>query len=319
MLLIIGHSVLGVSFNNLKFSSEIDTNSLHAINNTIQYREQNLSIKIDKNHTVHDQTNGVVIVSDDNIYLKSDRQIRIVTDVHDIDCENILINEKPLNQIIHHIVSTSVIDLVNQKMNPLWGKKLSIVGDSEALYIGNFDYGNLIAKRNNMSVINNARGNSTLVYRDNDSLLPNYRRWIPDDSDYIIVHIGFKDGDYWDESAPDNSTETTTFKGAWNTFLQGLVQYYPNAKKAIILPYYWETGQGRDTRVQWMKTRCNFYQLEYFDSVIELDFSPTTHPQCWTIEPTTGLKSKVHLSILGHERASYVYEQFLKTRVQFSK
>ena len=54
MLLIIGHSVLGVSFNNLKFSSEIDTNSLHAINNTIQYREQNLSIKIDKNHTVHD-------------------------------------------------------------------------------------------------------------------------------------------------------------------------------------------------------------------------------------------------------------------------
>lgn len=54
MLLIIGHSVLGVSFNNLKFSSEIDTNSLHAINNTIQYREQNLSIKIDKNHNVHD-------------------------------------------------------------------------------------------------------------------------------------------------------------------------------------------------------------------------------------------------------------------------
>ena len=162
-------------------------------------------------------------MSDDNIYLKSDRQIRIVTDVQDIDCENILINEKPLNQIIHHIVSTSVIDLVNQKMNPLWGKKLSIVGDSEALYIGNFDYGNLIAKRNNMSVINNARGNSTLVYRDNDSLLPNYRRWIPDDSDYIIVHIGFNDGDYWDESSPDNSTETTTFKGAWNTFLQGLV------------------------------------------------------------------------------------------------
>ena len=74
-----------------------------------------------------------------------------------------------------------------------------------------------------MSVINNARGNSTLVYRDNDSLLPNYRRWIPDDSDYIIVHIGFNDGDYWDEFAPDNSTETTTFKGAWNTFLQGLV------------------------------------------------------------------------------------------------
>ena len=54
MLLIIGHSVLGVSFNNLKFSSEIDTNSLHAINNTIQYREQNLSIKIDKIHNVHD-------------------------------------------------------------------------------------------------------------------------------------------------------------------------------------------------------------------------------------------------------------------------
>ena len=54
MLLIIGHSVLGVSFNNLKLSCEIDTNSLHAINNTIQYREQNLSIKIDKNHNVHD-------------------------------------------------------------------------------------------------------------------------------------------------------------------------------------------------------------------------------------------------------------------------
>lgn len=83
------------------------------------------------------------------------------------------------------------------------------------------------------------------------------------------------------------------------------------------MPYYWNTNGGRDVRVQWMKTRCNKYNLEYIDGVESLGFSPSTHIQYFNVE--SGVPSPYHFSSIGHQRASYVYEQFLKTRVQFSK
>lgn len=102
-------------------------------------------------------------------------------------------------------------------------------------------------------------------------------------------------------------------------FLQNLKSEYPNAKKAIIMPYYWNTSGGRDARVAWMKTRCDKYELEYIDAVEELDYDSTTRPQYFQTEGDPPTVSWVHFSPLGHQRVSYLYENFLKTRVQFSK
>lgn len=63
--------------------------------------------------------------------------------------------------------------------NPLWGKKMAVVGDSEARGTGN--YASLIGARNNMIVVNNAIGGSALVgpAGHETALFPNYQNWIP--------------------------------------------------------------------------------------------------------------------------------------------
>lgn len=312
---IISSICIGVQFNNVKFSQDINTNGLEVVNNNIHFDKEKDAVVFHAGQF----TSGIVQDDDINrVVLQTDGRIEFYTDEFDKDCENIFINRKPLNEIIQYIVSTSAYEIANSAANPLWRKKLTIVGDSESQ--GEFSYGNLIAKRNNMSVENKSYGGSSLVANPTDSsksLLPHYREWIPEDTDYIIAHIGCNDGVYWNESIDDDSTDITTFKGAWNTFLQGLKTYYPNAKKAIMIHFYWDTKLGRDTRAKWMITRCKKYDLQYFDGVESFGFSPESHPQYFNEE--NGTPSPFHMSRLGHERASYEYEQFLKTRVQFSK
>ena len=302
--------------NRLNFSTEFNPTNIAMLNSNFKYDEinQDLSIIVGKNVITNAQINGILLSSDNDITLKTDSKIKIYTSEFDHDIENILVNDIPLSQIIISTMESNKLDFINAQ-NPLWGKKLVIVGDSEAS--GAFSYGNRLANRNNMSVENHSIGGYKLV--GSNQLLEKYQDYIQHDTDYIIVHIGCNDGEYWTghEQDDDESTDTSTFKGAWNTFLQGLKENYPNAKKAIMSHFYWDTQQGRDTRAKWMMSRCNKYNLEYLDGVESFGFSPTTHAQYFTNE--NGSPSPYHMSTLGHERVSYIVEQFLKTRVQFSK
>lgn len=189
--------------------------------------------------------------------------------------------------------------------NYLKGKVLSVTGDSEAAghSIGKQNsYGNLIAARNGMTINNYAINGRKLITETETSLVDTYQE-IALNSDYILVQIGYNDP--FNAEIDDNSQDKTTFKGAFNVLVQGLQSRYPTAKIGFIEPYYF-----RDTslkpRAAWIKERCEFYHIQCIDgtanSGLRYDFK----------EQAVYFIDAVHLTILGHERMSYIYEQFMR-------
>ena len=200
--------------------------------------------------------------------------------------------------------------------NYLYGKILSVTGDSEAngndLGIAN-SYGNLIAERNSMVIHNYAIGGrwvSTgkhkypyLADYEPHPLVREYKEIDPK-SDYILVHVGFND--VYDASVSDESTDSATYKGAFNLLLSGLQTAYPKAKIGIILPYYFNNDAAHVQRAEWLAKRCKKFHLQYLDgcAVSGLDFNNPSQKEYF--------EDFVHLTKLGQERMSYIYENFLR-------
>lgn len=193
----------------------------------------------------------------------------------------------------------------NKITNYLKGKVLSVTGDSEAAghTIGKQNsYGNLIAARNGMTINNYAINGRRLITGTETSLVDTYQE-IALNSDYILVQIGYNDP--FNAEIDDNSQDKTTFKGAFNVLVQGLQSRYPTAKIGFIEPYYF-----RDTslkpRAAWIKERCEFYHIQCIDGTANSGLRYDCKEQA------VYFIDAVHLTILGHERMSYIYEQFMR-------
>jgi hypothetical protein len=193
----------------------------------------------------------------------------------------------------------------NKITNYLKGKVLSVTGDSEAAghTIGKQNsYGNLIAARNGMTINNYAINGRKLITGTETSLVDTYQE-IALNSDYILVQIGYNDP--FKAEIDDNSQDKTTFKGAFNVLVQGLQSRYPTAKIGFIEPYYF-----RDTslkpRAAWIKERCEFYHIQCIDGTANSGLRYDCKEQA------VYFIDAVHLTILGHERMSYIYEQFMR-------
>lgn len=193
----------------------------------------------------------------------------------------------------------------NKITNYLKGKVLSVTGDSEAAghTIGKQNsYGNLIAARNGMTINNYAINGRKLITGTETSLVDTYQE-IALNSDYILVQIGYNDP--FNAEIDDNSQNKTTFKGAFNVLVQGLQSRYPTAKIGFIEPYYF-----RDTslkpRAAWIKERCEFYHIQCIDGTANSGLRYDCKEQA------VYFIDSVHLTILGHERMSYIYEQFMR-------
>lgn len=193
----------------------------------------------------------------------------------------------------------------NKITNYLKGKVLSVTGDSEAAghTIGEQNsYGNLIAARNGMTINNYAINGRKLITGTETSLVGTYQE-IALNSDYILVQIGYNDP--FNAGIDDNSQDKTTFKGAFNVLVQGLQSRYPTAKIGFIEPYYF-----RDTslkpRAAWIKERCEFYHIQCIDGTANSGLRYDCKEQA------VYFIDAVHLTILGHERMSYIYEQFMR-------
>lgn len=189
--------------------------------------------------------------------------------------------------------------------NYLKGKVLSVTGDSEAAghTIGKQNsYGNLIAARNGMTINNYAINGRKLITGTETSLVDTYQE-IALNPDYILVQIGYNDP--FNAEIDDNSQDKTTFKGAFNVLVQGLQSRYPTAKIGFIEPYYF-----RDTslkpRAAWIKERCEFYHIQCIDGTANSGLRYDCKEQA------VYFIDSVHLTILGHERMSYIYEQFMR-------
>lgn len=189
--------------------------------------------------------------------------------------------------------------------NYLKEKVLSVTGDSEAAghTIGKQNsYGNLIAARNGMTINNYAINGRKLITGTKTSLVDTYQE-IALNSDYILVQIGYNDG--FNAEIEDDSVDTTTFKGAFNVLVQGLQSRYPTAKIGFIEPYYF-IGTSLKPRAAWIKERCEFYHIQCIDGTANSGLRYDCEKQA------VYFIDAVHLTILGHERMSYIYEQFMR-------
>ena len=174
--------------------------------------------------------------------------------------------------------------------NPLWGKKLSVIGDSLTCYPEiETSYPYYIAQRNNMTLVHSGRKGERLCSdksSTNLSTLNSYTNDIPSDADFILVQIGTNDQDEWwtnreGWTADDTDMTTNTFKGCWNLLLIGLKTHYPNAKLGIILANNWRENLGQKTEdvipqedngtkrqmTQWQKIQCQKLNIPVFDPV----------------------------------------------------
>lgn len=188
--------------------------------------------------------------------------------------------------------------------NYLKGKVLSVTGDSEAAghSIGKTNtYGNLIAARNGMTINNYAINGRKLITGDKTSLVDTYQE-IALNSDYILVQIGFNDR--FSAMIEDDSVDTATFKGAFNVLVQGLQSRYPTAKIGFIEPYYFRATAK--ARAVWIEERCKFYHIQCIDGTANSGLRYDCEEQA------AYFIDDVHLTKLGHERMSYIYEQFMR-------
>ena len=132
--------------------------------------------------------------------------------------------------------------------NVLSGKKLVTCGDSFTAYTNaTFDsgiyygkdktYPYLIGLRNNMNVVNLAISGSTMAssdYSENNFVNGIYEN-IPNDADYILIKYGINDENGSIPIGNINSTDITTFYGAWNVVMNAIITAHPLAKIGIIV------------------------------------------------------------------------------------
>lgn len=221
-----------------------------------------------------------------------------------------------IGSIMEPITEEYISSLVSEQIktatpNYLYGKVLSVTGDSEAAghLIGKQNtYGNLIAARNGMTINNYAVNGRKLAHVEGSlgsgTPLVDSITEFASDSDYILVQIGYNDA--FDSAEDDDSTDISKYKGAFNTYISGVLDNYPNAKIGIISPYYFNNQQTRIDRMNWMKERCKHFHIQFIDGTVisGLNFDVTSQSSYFT--------DAVHLTALGHERMSYIYENFLR-------
>lgn len=140
--------------------------------------------------------------------------------------------------------------------NVLYGKKYVACGDSftegpftrqwadRSLYYDyNYQcwktYPYWIAKRNNMDLVNEAVGGSTMYFNGTDTRAFSVQRYkdVPDDADYITLEFGLNETGAPIGTIADNTN--TTVMGAWNVVLAYLIEHHPYAKIGIIISDSW--------------------------------------------------------------------------------
>ena len=141
-------------------------------------------------------------------------------------------------------IPSSSIMAIN--INPLYGKKLSVDGDSICAGAGyKGGYAKIIGERNNMTVQNLAVGGGTLAtetYSSNGSA----RHWISssmdslsEDADYIIIEGGLNDAESLGviTDGYDSSLDQTTFCGASETICKKLISKFHGKKYGFIIAH----------------------------------------------------------------------------------
>lgn len=239
------------------------------------------------------------------------------------------LNSESMNKNVIRDIAKSEIaksEIKNSTANILEGKILACVGDSITEGV-NADidtetgarktYGYLVAKRNNMTFLNYGIGGSTIA-NDGSSKAFVYNRYsvMENNIDYLTVWFG------WNDFARENvtlgtidSTDKTTFYGAWNFTMEYLINKYPTTKIGLVVPY--------GTDVNWRNAVRNIgkkWGIPYLDLMSEhtplfFDKEPEIGVNASVVEKrkATFLADVVHPNQVGYNYLSTIFEDFIRS------
>lgn len=113
----------------------------------------------------------------------------------------------------------------------------------------------------------NGVSGSTMHVKDNNSFAKNrYNNTdkIPLDTDYLTIMFGLNEYDIADSPetlGDENSTDDTTWWGAWNKVLKYYITNMPNCKIGIIIADSWFNEKLRDATIK----IAEYYGIPYLD------------------------------------------------------
>lgn len=95
----------------------------------------------------------------------------------------------------------------------------------------------IVGLRNNMDIANIAKSGMSMANSSgsNAFVLDDYYKNIPSDSDYITLKFGINDLNHGSQLGTIDSTDPTTFYGAWNIVMDYITANFPLAKVGIIV------------------------------------------------------------------------------------
>lgn len=136
-----------------------------------------------------------------------------------------------------------------------------------------------------------------------------------DNLDFIVIWFGWNDVSY-SSLGTNDSTDSTTFYGAYNIVLSYLVDKYPNAKILLVSPYLGsvtETGNNFQEAVKNMaiKYGCCLYDFRDIDSPV-ISNKPNVDGSIVTIYKTNRTYDNTHPNQNGHNIISWEIESALK-------
>jgi lysophospholipase L1-like esterase len=192
----------------------------------------------------------------------------------------------------------SYVTSLNMQMNPFYGLKWNVLGDSvtEGTYIddqtgvANISYHEALARQYGIKITNYGIGGTTITKSKDNSGNGFVERYagMSDNADIVTVFGGINDY-AWSGGTPVGtfgSTDTNTMYGAMDALCKGLIQKYPTKKLGFILPYGFNEYKGSGTWKPYedaMIMVLEYYAIPYLnlrkDSLLNanIDFINTTY------------------------------------------
>ena len=205
----------------------------------------------------------------------------------------------------------------NTAIDFLNGKKIACVGDSitEASNPnGGFfkNYAELVAERHGMTVYKDGKGGSTMtnVSTQRPFCVDRYLN-VPADFDILTIWFGWNDASYADIGTIE-STEDTTFYGAYKKVLEYFITTYPTKKIGLIVPYGNASVEPYRVAVRELSAMYGVPCLDLADgkkcSLLwgEANEAQLARRAALTYDGT-------HPNQVGHEYLSTMYEAFIKS------
>lgn len=238
--------------------------------------------------------------------------------------------------VVSEVVPMSKLEIVDDilmTLNPLYGKKIGICGDSMSKGNGTYDgncWGERLARRNNMTIDNQALNGKYLTQSFSDSVVGGQMASLSSDCDYIVIYGGNNDitnqvaiGDL-----STTSTDISTLTGAMNTIIPYLLTKSPKAKLCFITPWqrfirtnnngtitYSEPWSGQAAWINAIETMCGYYGIPCFNSMKRggIYWKNDAQRALYMSNATYPYGDSTHLTDTGLDYVSSMYERFLRS------